>query len=57
MSFVFAMPETLTDAATNLAGMGSTLSTANAAAAAPTTRVLAAAEDEVSTAASLQTVD
>ena len=50
MSFVFAAPEAVAAAASNLAGIGSSISAANAAAAAPTTGVLAAAEDEVSTA-------
>ncbi|MGA7053942.1 MAG: PE family protein, partial [Mycobacterium sp.] len=50
MSFLMAAPEVLLTAATDLASLGSTLSTANAAAATPTTTVLAAAEDEVSTA-------
>ena len=50
MSFVIATPEFVTAAATDLANIGSTLSAANAAAAAPTTGVLAAAEDEVSAA-------
>ncbi|MGB8391973.1 PE family protein [Mycobacterium sp.] len=49
MSFVLATPEVLVTAAADLAGIGSTLSAANAAAAAPTTRVLAAASDQVST--------
>ncbi|HWS91749.1 MAG TPA: PE family protein [Mycobacterium sp.] len=48
MSFLFAAPETLATAASDLAGIGSTLGTANAAAAAPTTGVLASAADEVS---------
>ena len=50
MSFVIAMPEMLGTAATDLTSLGSTLSEANAAAAARTTGVLAAAEDEVSAA-------
>src|SRR5271163_2968762 len=49
MSFVIATPEILATAATGLAGIGSTVSAANAAAAAPTTVVLAAGADEVST--------
>ncbi len=49
MSFILAAPEVLVGAASDVAGIGSTLSTANAAAAAPTTGVLAAAADEVST--------
>ena len=48
MSFLFAAPEALTAAASDLAGIGSTLGTANATAAAPTTGVLASAADEVS---------
>ena len=50
MSFVVAVPDVLGTAATDLAAIGSTLSAANAAAAAPTTGALAAAEDEVSAA-------
>jgi hypothetical protein len=50
MSLVIAAPEILTDAAKSLASIGSTLGAANAAAAAPTTGVLAAAADEVSAA-------
>jgi hypothetical protein len=50
MSFVIAAPEMVTDAATNLASIGSAISAANAAAAAPTTGMLAAADDEVSAA-------
>ncbi len=49
MSFVIASPETPVAAATDVAGIGSTLSAANAAAVAPTTGVIAAAADEVST--------
>jgi PE family len=49
MSFVIAMPEFVTAAAGDLANIGSALGEANAAAALPTTSVLAAAEDEVST--------
>ncbi|MGO9381576.1 MAG: PE family protein [Mycobacterium sp.] len=48
MSFVLAAPEALATAASDLAGIGSTLGTASAAVAAPTTGVLAAAADEVS---------
>jgi hypothetical protein len=48
MSFAIAVPELVTDAATSLESLGSTISSANAAAAAPTTGVLAAAADEVS---------
>ncbi len=50
MSYVSVVPETVAAAASNLANLGSTISAANAAAAAPTTSVLAAAQDEVSTA-------
>jgi hypothetical protein len=50
MSFVIAMPEMVGTAATDLASIGSTLSAANVAAAAPTTGIVAAAEDEVSAA-------
>ena len=50
MSFVVAVPEVLGTAATDLANIGSTLNAANAAAAAPTTGILAAAQDEVSAA-------
>ena len=48
MSFVIAAPEMVQAAAQNLAGIRSTLSEANAAAAGSTTAVVAAAEDEVS---------
>lgn len=48
MSFVVAVPEALTVTATDFAGIGSALAVANAAAAAPTARVLAAGADEVS---------
>ncbi len=50
MSFVIAAPEMMTAAASDLASIGSTLNAANAAAAAPTTGILVAAEDEVSAA-------
>ncbi|WP_444309141.1 PE family protein, partial [Mycobacterium marinum] len=50
MPFVVTIPEQLSIAATNLANIGSTISTANTAAAAPTTTLLAAGADEVSTA-------
>jgi hypothetical protein len=50
MSFVIATPELVTAAATDLANIGSTLSEANAAAAASTTGVVVAAGDEVSAA-------
>ena len=50
MSYLVAAPEFLASAATDLSNIGSRLSAANAAAAVPTTGVLAAAEDEVSAA-------
>jgi PE family len=50
MSLMFAVPEVMTDATTSLASLGSTINAAHSAAAAPTTAMLAAAEDEVSTA-------
>jgi hypothetical protein len=50
MSFVVTAPEIMTSAAADLASLGSMLSEARTAAAAPTTGVLAAAEDEVSAA-------
>jgi triacylglycerol lipase len=50
VSFVIAVPEVLGTAATDLASIGSTVNVANAAAAAPTTSIVAAAEDEVSAA-------
>ncbi len=48
MSFVTTQPEALSSAATALGGIGSSLSTQNAASAAPTTGVVPAAADEVS---------
>ena len=50
MSYVIAAPEMLAAAAADVAGIGSSLSAAHAVAAAPTTAVIAAAEDEVSAA-------
>ncbi len=50
MSFVVAVPDAVATAAENVAGIASSLSAANAAAAVPTTGLLAAAGDEVSTA-------
>jgi hypothetical protein len=50
MSFLIAVPESVAAAASDLAGIGSALSSANMAAALPTTAVVAAAEDEVSAA-------
>jgi hypothetical protein len=48
MSFLFATPEALAAAASDLAGIGSTINTASAAAAAPTSAVAASAADAVS---------
>ncbi|MHA7649936.1 PE family protein [Mycobacterium sp. ML4] len=48
MSFLFTQPEFLRSAATDLAGVGSTINAATSAAAGPTTEVLAAGADEVS---------
>jgi hypothetical protein len=48
MSFVTTQPEALSATATSLAGIGATMSSQNAAVAAPTTGVLPAAADEVS---------
>ncbi|GJO08381.1 hypothetical protein NJB1907f44_06650 [Mycobacterium marinum] len=50
MSYVVAQPPAIAAAATELAGIGSALSEATAAAAGPTTAILSAAADEVSTA-------
>jgi PE family len=50
MSFVLAAPEAMAAAATNLQSIGSALTAAHSAAGAPTTNLLAAAEDEVSAA-------
>ncbi|WP_415823632.1 PE family protein, partial [Mycobacterium basiliense] len=50
MSYVFVAPEVATAAASELAGIGAAIDTANAAAALPTTGMIAAAGDEVSTA-------
>jgi hypothetical protein len=50
MSYVIAAPEIMTSAATDVASIGSTLNAANAGAAAPTTGIVVAAEDEVSAA-------
>ncbi|AIH36472.1 hypothetical protein IQ40_13750 [Mycobacterium tuberculosis] len=47
MSFVIAAPEALVAVASDLAGIGSALAEANAAALAPTTALLAAGADEV----------
>ena len=54
MSFVSTQPTELTAAAENLQGIGSSLTTQNAAAAAPTTGVLPAAADEVSALTAVQ---
>ncbi|MGA7052239.1 MAG: PE family protein [Mycobacterium sp.] len=48
MSLVFAAPELMTEAATDLANIGSTVSAAHMAAATPTVAVIPAAADEVS---------
>ena len=48
MSFVIAVPEYVTAAASDLANIGSTISAANTAAAAPTSAIVAAGGDEVS---------
>ncbi|WP_142995491.1 PE family protein, partial [Mycobacterium persicum] len=50
MSLVVTTPSQLSAAATELTGIGSTITAASAVAAAPTTNVLAAAADEISTA-------
>lgn len=49
MSFVTTRPELITAAAGDLHGIGSAVNAANAAAAPPTTGVIPAAVDEVST--------
>ena len=49
-SFVFASPEAFASAAQNLTGIGAAITSANSAAALPTTQVAAAAQDEVSAA-------
>ncbi|MBY0442754.1 MAG: PecA family PE domain-processing aspartic protease [Mycobacteriaceae bacterium] len=51
MTFVVVAPEWLTSAAAGLENVGSTINAAGAAAAAPTTGLVSAAVDEVSTAA------
>ncbi len=48
MSFLHAAPEALQAAASDIAGIGSEISSANAAASLPTTGVVAAAADQVS---------
>ena len=50
MSFVLVAPDLVGAASSDLAGIGSAISAAHAAAAVPTTAVAAAAADEVSTA-------
>jgi PE family len=50
MSYVIAVPELMTSAATDLTTIGSALTAAKAAAPTPTTGILVAAEDEVSAA-------
>src|SRR6516225_10484823 len=52
MSFVFAAPETVASAASNLSNLGAALSAAHLTAAPSTTSVVAAAGDEVSAAIS-----
>jgi len=54
MSFVTTQPELLTSAAGTLQGIGSAMSTQNAAAAEPTTGVTPAAADEVSALTAIQ---
>lgn len=49
MSFLVVSSQGLTTAVSNVADIGSTINTANAAMAAPTTDLVAAAADEVST--------
>jgi hypothetical protein len=50
MSYVFVAPEIVATAATDLTGVGSAVSAANASAASATTQVMVAAGDEVSAA-------
>lgn len=50
MSFLIAAPEAVASAASDLAGIGSVIGEANAAAVVPTTGVIPAAADEVSAA-------
>jgi PE family len=52
MTHVFTQPQAMATAAADLAGIGSTIREANAAAAGSTTSVVAAAQDEVSAAIS-----
>ncbi len=51
-TYVFTQPQAMATAATDVAGIGSTIREANAAAAGPTTSVVAAAQGEVSAAIS-----
>jgi PE-PPE domain/PE family len=51
MSYLMTQPQLLTEAAANVAGIRSAITQANAAAAGPTTSLMAAASDEVSAAA------
>ena len=48
MSYLISVPQTLASAATDVESIGSAIGTAGSNAAAPTTGVLAAAQDEVS---------
>lgn len=50
MSFLFTQPEMLAAAATDLAGIGKSITQARTAAAVPTTGILAAGADQVSAA-------
>ncbi|MEK1186104.1 PE family protein, partial [Mycobacterium ulcerans] len=50
MSYLIAVPDLMAHATTELSSIGSALTAANAAAAVPTTGVLAAGADEVSAA-------
>ncbi|WP_081283134.1 PE domain-containing protein [Mycobacterium asiaticum] len=50
MSYVLALPEVMSTAATDVASIGSAIATANQGVASATTEILAAAEDEVSAA-------
>ena len=54
MSFVTTQPEALSAAAGNLQGVGAAVTAQNAAAASPTTEVIPAAADEVSSLAAAQ---
>jgi hypothetical protein len=54
MSFVTTQPELLAEAASNLQGIGSSMTAGSAAAAGPTTGVVPAAADEVSALTSAQ---